>query len=929
MEKQRIVRPLRLLGIAGLLVLTLTTWQFMAQPHTAHAAAVPNTVFLDTSSNNPIPVKTTQSSGTISYTITDFTGKQVGSGGPLTVSNGQATVTLPQEPDGYYLLNVTDNTVSPAVTQQISFTMVAPFTTPANSPFGAETHFRDGMDPNLDPVITTLGIGNIREDMTWQVVEATPGVYNFSSTDPWMTALQQNGLNPLLILDYNNTNYDGGQTPYDTAGYTAFANFAKAVVTHYPQLKMVEVYNEYTGFASGPCAGSAACYATLLQYTYQAVKAVRPSVTVIGGSTGGLDLNWETSLFQAGGLHYLDALSIHPYTAGQAAAPETGPIDQEVIATENLIRQDNNGYPKPIWITELGWPTCCSRVDEPTQAAYVVRSAALALAGGTQKFFLYASLDGGTDPNYTEDHFGVVRLPDPAGSYTPKPSYTAYAVMARQLANETFETAQNQNNGVYDEVFSQNGSDNLRVLWTTAGSTNITLSASSALTVVSMMGTSQTVQPVNGQVTLTLSGNPIYVQGAATAPGLPIITNPGFERGSTSGWSTSNGATVVNANQYSGNYAMQLGTNNSAAEQTVTGLTPNTVYILCGWAKVATAGEVVRVAGVKYYGGTEENVVLTSTSYQQGCSTFTTGATNTSAYIYCYKDPGGSGVAYCDDYTLKPQGLLITNPGFETGSASGWSPYNGATVVNANQHSGNYAMQLGTNNSGADQTVTGLTPNTVYILCGWAKVATAGEVVKVAGVKYYGGTEENVVLTSTSYQQGCSTFTTGATNTSAYIYCYKDPGGSGVAYCDDYTLKPQGLPLITNPGFETGSASGWSTSNGATVVNANQHSGNYAMQLGASGSGADQTVTGLAPNTSYVLCGWAKVAIAGEVVKVAGVKYYGGTEENVVLTSTSYQQGCSTFTTGATNTSADIYCYKDPGGSGVAYCDDYILEPQG
>lgn len=514
MEEKRFRPFIRLVAIAFLLALTLTTWQEGVWPKSAYAAPVSTTVFLDTATSSPILVTTAGSSGTISYTITNFNGTVVNSGGPLTVSDGHATVTVPQESDDYYTLHITDNTVSPATSHQINFTVVAPYTPDSSSPFGIGTHFRDGIDTNLDPVIKTIGTGFIRDDITWQDIERTPGVYDFSTTDPWIHELQQQGLTPLLILDYNNTNYDGGNFPIDTAGLTAFANFAKAAVTHYPQVQYVEIYNEYNG--SPNCSDGPTCYTNLTKSAYQAIKSVRSDITVLAGSTGGLDSTWLTNLFNDGILSYIDGLSIHPYTGGQTAEPESGPIDQQITDTENLIKHNNNGQPKPIWVTELGWPTCCAHVDESTEAAYLVRGATMALAGGVQKFLFYDFLDGGTDPNYVEDHFGVLRLQDAAGNYTPKPAYTAYAVLARQLANETFVESQNQSStGIYDEAFSKDNTTNLRVLWTSSDKpASLTLSASSSITTVSMTGVSQTVQPVNGQVTLSLTGNPIYVLGA-------------------------------------------------------------------------------------------------------------------------------------------------------------------------------------------------------------------------------------------------------------------------------------------------------------------------------------------------------------------------------------------------------------------------------
>ncbi|WP_314222798.1 hypothetical protein [Streptomyces zaehneri] len=55
------------------------------------------------------------------------------------------------------------------------------------------------------------------------------------------------------------------------------------------------------------------------------------------------------------------------------------------------------------------------------------------------------------------------------------------------------------------------------------------------------------------------------------------------------------------------------------------------------------------------------------------------------------------------------------------------------------------------------------------------------------GVKGFGGTETYSRTSTTSYAQQPIFFTTGATTTSAAVYCYKN-AGSSAGYCDDYTL---------------------------------------------------------------------------------------------------------------------------------------------
>jgi hypothetical protein len=458
-------------------------------------------------------IATSTTSGTIAYTVTDYSGATILQG-QQAVTSKQNILRLQRLSDNYYVLKVTDHTSADATTLTIPFTVVAPYSPPINAPFGVSTHFSTHDPLDTAPMVATLGASWVRDDATWAKIETKQGVYSFESTDPYMQVLRQNNLSPLLILDYNNPFYDNNQTPYDEAGFTAFANYARALVSHYgSQLQAVEVYNEYNGtFSNGPCARSASCYAQLLRHTYQAIKAVRPDITVVAGATFGIDLDWLKELFGAGGLSYADAISIHPYSIMFFDPPEMRNITENIQELQGLIKANNHGEAKPIWITEMGWSTALDFTTDNEQANYLVRSAALSLAGGVQKFFWYDFLNDGTEFIDKEQNFGLLRRPDATGYYTPKPAYTAYAVLMRTLAGRTFISRESAAPGIYHMRFS----DNLHLLWSALLDPSIELAATGPFTTISITGKKQIVQPEEGHITLNLSGEPIYALGEIT-----------------------------------------------------------------------------------------------------------------------------------------------------------------------------------------------------------------------------------------------------------------------------------------------------------------------------------------------------------------------------------------------------------------------------
>ncbi|MGE9314631.1 family 16 glycosylhydrolase [Niabella sp. CJ426] len=136
--------------------------------------------------------------------------------------------------------------------------------------------------------------------------------------------------------------------------------------------------------------------------------------------------------------------------------------------------------------------------------------------------------------------------------------------------------------------------------------------------------------------------------------------------------------------------------------------------------------------------------------------------------------------------------------------------------------------------------------------------------------------------------------------------------------------------LVSNAGFESSSLSPWTSWGGgiSVVADGNALSGSKAVKAtGNASTAAEQVISGLKPNTTYVFGASAKVSSSGQAVKL-GVKAFdaAGTELRKDVTSTSYVKNTITFTTGATHTSSRIFFFKPA--SGTAYGDDFFLYEQ-
>ncbi len=322
---------------------------------TFNQAALGN-VFLSTETVT-IPVRC--DGDRLEWTATDFFG-QVVKTGVATPLNGGADIAPALGRRGHFELRIVEKRSGTVVSEKTTtFAVVtpAPLSGTGASPFGVQTHASQGGDLRAFDLFARAGIAHFRDEQYWEHIEKTRGVYTYPSMfTNYMAKAGAVKMQPLITLDWSNPMYDWSAgmftAPHTDTGRAGYAAYSAEIVRKYPEVKAVEVWNEYNAgtFIAGPAtANKPYYYKLMLEKAALAVRAARPDVKILAGGTVPVTHGFLRDVFAQGAMPYLDAVSVHPYRK----TPEG--VDAEMAELRELIKRHNNGAEKPIWATEFSY----------------------------------------------------------------------------------------------------------------------------------------------------------------------------------------------------------------------------------------------------------------------------------------------------------------------------------------------------------------------------------------------------------------------------------------------------------------------------------------------------------------------------------------------------------------------------------------------
>jgi len=167
-------------------------------------------------------------------------------------------------------------------------------------------------------------------------------------------------------------------------------------------------------------------YAAMLKAAYVAGKKADPSC-MFGAFSAFVELPFFEFCLKAGAEEYFDFVTIHPYQWSHSFNEQL--LIGDITSLEDLLARYQ--CLRPIWISEIGWPTHPKGGSPVAVQGQIAAQLYLTLAGLERyKSFWYTMSDWGGDPTDAETSFGMFD----AGGH-PKPAFYSYYVVSKTLSS--------------------------------------------------------------------------------------------------------------------------------------------------------------------------------------------------------------------------------------------------------------------------------------------------------------------------------------------------------------------------------------------------------------------------------------------------------------------------------------------------------------
>ena len=268
------------------------------------------------------------------------------------------------------------------------------------------------------------------------------------------------------VTMYSVTWDDQLDSPSNEENFQKYEHFLAYLVEHFKgRIDYWEIWNEPEADAFWKPAPNAVIYTQLLKRAYTKAKEVTKEAKIIGLSSSLWSVDFIEETFQNDALNYMDILALHPYCYLDPNYKSIFEISDEYNWIDDIrgLMIDHHGEIKPIWVTEVGYPTYTGKfgVTEQRQAEMLVRSFVMLIVKDIEVIAWYCFINDGFDETYNEDNFGIM-----TNDFNPKKAFSAYKNMTDILEGYTFAkvvTIEEKSKAV---LFRNNEKKEVLIVWT-------------------------------------------------------------------------------------------------------------------------------------------------------------------------------------------------------------------------------------------------------------------------------------------------------------------------------------------------------------------------------------------------------------------------------------------------------------------------------
>ncbi|KAF1028330.1 MAG: hypothetical protein GAK37_02258 [Pseudomonas sp.] len=360
--------------------------------------------------------------------------------------------------------------------------------------------------------LKALGLEWVRLDLHWDQLEIAQGQYKLAALDELVPKLAQNQIKSVFYL-VGSARFITTAPPlslypdqYPPKDPNLFANRMALLAQRYPSVDAWQVWNEPNLLGFWRPAANPAGYATLLQATTAALRAVNPDKPVVAAGMAFLSEmpNGQRMLDALGSLGIFSLNTVIPYHPYTQLPEGNDPAQLDYLANTNALNQQlRSAGVQTLWSTEWGWSTYKGPkelqdiISEQTQADYIVRRIALMSTQDFDRIFLFTLSDLDQRASVRDRNYGLLDL-----DTNPKPSYTALQnflqVTGPKLTPGDPPAADALPNGLFSIGWNRTDGRKLWLFWS-AGGGNMHLPGLSTATLYDpLRGTETPLSGTNG-----------------------------------------------------------------------------------------------------------------------------------------------------------------------------------------------------------------------------------------------------------------------------------------------------------------------------------------------------------------------------------------------------------------------------------------------